>query len=373
MDNTIKYKLDCRYFNGEKPCIYKRTCNDCPEYSPMGFRILIIKLGAMGDVLRTTSILPHLKKRYPDSHITWVVETASLPLIRNNPLIDKILVHDETIQMQLQAEKFDLLISLEKIPKGTALAELVDAQQKEGFGLSQYGTPYPYSPRSEYAFKLGISDELKFKINQKTYQQIIFEILDFEYKEKEYLLKTSPEKDKVMKKKLLDIGLDLSKPIIGIAPGSGAVFANKNWNVPKYISLVNKLSKNHSLQVVLLGGKSDQAICDAISKNLEVDHLYDTGRDNSLEDYISLLKYIDLVVSGDTLPMHIALANGKKVVTLFGPTCHQEIEMFERGRAIVSNIECAPCYKGKCDIHPNCMDLIQIDEVYDAVMGLIHA
>ena len=68
-------KLDCRFFYGDKPCIFNKTegivCDDCNYYSPIKMKILIVKLDAIGDVLRTTSILPPLKKEYPDSYITW--------------------------------------------------------------------------------------------------------------------------------------------------------------------------------------------------------------------------------------------------------------------------------------------------------------
>ncbi len=57
-------KLDCRYYKGEKPCKFNRLCKGCSHYEPMGKRILIIKLGATGDVLRTTPILKPLKEIY---------------------------------------------------------------------------------------------------------------------------------------------------------------------------------------------------------------------------------------------------------------------------------------------------------------------
>ncbi len=370
---TKAYQIDCRYFNGEKPCRFKRECPGCEEYAPVSFRILIIKLGAMGDVLRTTSILPPLRERYPDAQITWLVDAVSVPLLKYNPEIDRLLVWKEETLHGLLAEEFNLLISLEKIVRGTAIAERVKAEKKQGFGLSEYGTPYPYNKESEYSFLLGISDRLKFQENTKSYQRIVFDMLGLKPEEKAppYMLVSDPEKDAAMKKKLTDSGVDCGKTVIGIAPGSGSVFANKNWNVPKYIALVNRLVADDNLQVVLLGGKSDALLCDAIRENLEVDSLFDSGRDNSLEEYVSLMKHIDLLVSGDTLPMHIALAHGKKVVTLFGPTCHQEIEMYGRGRKVITSLDCAPCYRGHCDLHPNCMDSISVDSVHHAMLELL--
>ena len=88
------WRLDCRYFLGDRPCRFKRVCEGCAEYSPMGKRFLIVKLGAIGDVLRTTPLLAGLKRAYPQSHITWVVDPAALPLLKHNPLIDRLLPFD---------------------------------------------------------------------------------------------------------------------------------------------------------------------------------------------------------------------------------------------------------------------------------------
>ena len=84
--------MDCRYFNGYKPCGKNLNCDhSCTHYSPVHHRILVIGLGAMGAVLRATSLLPGIVKKYPGCHITWVTEKVSVPLLLNNPLIDQVL------------------------------------------------------------------------------------------------------------------------------------------------------------------------------------------------------------------------------------------------------------------------------------------
>ena len=77
------------------------------------------------------------------------------------------------------------------------------------------------------------------------------------------------------------------------------------------------------------------------------------------------------MVSGDTIAMHIAIALRKLVVAIFGPTCAQEIELYGRGRKIVSKLECSPCYKRECNKEINCMSTISLDEVYHAVLDLL--
>ena len=132
---------DCRFFSGEKPCVFHKEhgvkCNDCQYYSPVKERILIIKMGAMGDVLRTTCILTGLKEKYPGSHVTWVVERGSQELLHNirltqakacgykANLIDRVLEFSLETVVLLQAEKFDLVLSLDSSVVSASLAEKI--------------------------------------------------------------------------------------------------------------------------------------------------------------------------------------------------------------------------------------------------------
>ncbi len=150
---------DCRYFLGHKPCAFHRACDACPHYRPFGIRILIIKLAAMGDVLRTTPLLRGLKRAHPDSHITWLTEPKVVPMLKGIPEIDRLIPYDHDAVLQLECESFDQLYCFDKEPKGSALAVKVRAARKVGFGLSNYGNVMPLNRESEYTFELGINDD----------------------------------------------------------------------------------------------------------------------------------------------------------------------------------------------------------------------
>ncbi len=135
----LEFKLDCRFFNSEKPCKFKVLCKSCKYYSPMGFRILIIKLGAMGDVLRTTTLLPALKNKYRKSNITWLTDSISLELLQSNPYIDRLISFSHESVLRLEEEKFDLMICLDKEMRATALAMRVDAKKNKASGLVSMG------------------------------------------------------------------------------------------------------------------------------------------------------------------------------------------------------------------------------------------
>ena len=139
-------EFDCRFFASEKPCQFKLDChidNSCPKYQSMGKRILIIKLAAIGDVLRTTPILPVLKKKYPQSYITWITDKSSLQVLEENPYIDRLLTANYENALRLQVEEFDVLICLDKDTVASSLASIVKADQKLGFALSGKGLLYP--------------------------------------------------------------------------------------------------------------------------------------------------------------------------------------------------------------------------------------
>ena len=194
----------------------------------MGKRILIIKLVAIGDVLRTTPILPVLKKKYPPSYITWITDKSSLQVLEENPYIDRLLTANYENALRLQVEKFDVLICLDKDTVASSLASIVKADQKLGFALSEKGLLCPLNKEADYLFRLGVSDELKFRQNKKkTYQQLIFEALGLEEKHGEYVINL-PQKyksygDQLMKQR----GINNGRLVIGLNTGTGKRFATK--------------------------------------------------------------------------------------------------------------------------------------------------
>lgn len=366
----MKYHFDCRYFIGEKPCLYHRLCEGCDKYSPMGFRILIIKLGAMGDVLRTTPLLQALKNRYPDSHITWVVDPNSENLLTHNKQIDRTLLFSPDTTLQMMVEEFDLMICLEKEIRAVALAEKVIAAKKIGFGLTKHGTIYPINKEAEYAFQLGVSDQLKFHENKKTYQEIIFEAVGLTFNGEKYQLDCTKDSEKFASNLFEKLNLTSEDLIIGVNPGAGPVFANKAWTTEGYVELIERLNKQEGIKVLLLGGESEIEINKEIKEKVQ-GPISEAGNNNSLPDFSAIIKKCSMVICGDTLPMHLAIAHGKHVLAIFGPTCPQEIDLYGKGEIIVSQIDCAPCYKGTCDIENHCMKMVPVDTVYDKTMQLV--
>lgn len=113
-------KTDCLYFPLDRPCeLHKKKgilCSSCAKYlsanSSAEGKILIIKLGAMGDVLRTTFILQGLKEKYPKSRVTWIVAKGSESILEGNRYIHRIWPFEQDIFKLLTSEKFDIVVNL---------------------------------------------------------------------------------------------------------------------------------------------------------------------------------------------------------------------------------------------------------------------
>jgi ADP-heptose:LPS heptosyltransferase len=185
-------KTDCKYFPGNKPCKPSKTegkkCDDCNYYEPVEFKILIIKLDATGDVLRTTSILPALKRKYPNSYITWLTKRNAKELFSNNSFVDELyLFEDNDTIARLMVEKFNLLLHPDASTVSGSLAAIANSDMKKGYILDEKGKVIPINQEAVEWLEMGAFDDLK-KINTKTYQEIIHNIAGLDYQNDEIQL-----------------------------------------------------------------------------------------------------------------------------------------------------------------------------------------
>jgi heptosyltransferase-2 len=348
-------------------------CGECPNYNPWKGFILIIKTAAMGDVLRTTSLLPALREKYTDHKISWLAGAKSEPLLRGNPRIDEIIIADGRELPALLPRLFDLIISLEKTAPEAGLATVLKAKVKLGVGLSGSGAPVPLNPESEYYFSLGLSDDLKFRQNKKTYGEMIFDVCglpgSFQAPPGIYLAAKEAE---VAKKHLKDAGASFDGRRIGLVIGAGTAFANKTPSTGKWASIIRRLAGvlPKSDRLLLLGGPEDADKLRAVEEAAGGAAALVPPLDN-VRAFAAVAGFMHAVVCGDTLAAHIAAALRVPAVILFGSTCRQEIDAFGIAVKIVSPAECSPCYKSECEKEPDCMDAILEDKIAGAVRGIL--
>ena len=360
---------DCRHFLGDRPCAFHKRdgalCK-CDHYDAIEERILIVKLDAMGDVLRSTALLPPLVEEHPRAAITWITRKESVPLLRPNRYLSEVLEVGPEMLVHLQTRTFDRVINLDASKISAALASAARAERKDGFVLNEQGCVQPTNDAAMEWLEAGLFDDMK-RQGTRTYQDRMAAILGLTGKKHEYVFELQPAEQARAKAHLESIGLDFNRPIIGLNTGAGDRWPLKQWREDGYVELVDRLNRRSDAQFLLLGGPSEALRNERLKTKSPV-RLFDPGCENTVRHFAGLLDRCDVVVTGDTLAMHLSLALEKRTVVVFGPTSAPEIELYGLGEKVVPDMTCLSCYKTSCDFVPNCMDLISTTMMEEAVM-----
>lgn len=345
----IKVNQDCRYFRGDIPCSYHKQenviCENCPYYDPINQKILIIKLGAAGDVVRTTPLLRKLKQVYPESFITWLTLTPEL--VPSN-WVDQILDFDFKNIISLQASHFDLLINLDKDLEACALAKQIAAHAKKGFGLSEFNRCTPMDSDSEHKFLTGIFDTDN-KSNTKSYPQEIFEICGLEFHGEKYILNNFAENN-------YHWDIPEPRPLVGLNTGCGGRWTSRLWYENNWIELAQKL-KNQGKGVLILGGPDEH------EKNIRIAEMSGATYLGHfpLKQFINLVDQCDLVVTAVTMATHIAIGLEKKIVLFNNIFNKHEFELYGLGEILEPAVKCDCFFARECP--HNSMEHIYVDTV----------
>ncbi len=374
-DRGLCINTDCRHFPGDRPCAFHKqtgvVCESCAHFEDAGVRILIVKLDALGDVLRTTCVLPSLKSRHPDGHITWITSKAALPVLENNPYIDEVFALSVEGLARLGAESFDLVLNPDASKTSAALASLAKGKEKRGFVLGEDGQVRPCNPAAARWLELGARDDLKRK-NRMTYQDHLHHICSLKPDAQEIILRLGDGERERARRLALFAGIRPGERLIGFNTGSSSRWPRKRWPRERFLDLAAGLQKTAGRRVLLLGGPLEQETNRWIAQ-MSGGYAIDSGTEHGVREYFALLDLCDVIVTGDTLGMHAALALNRKVVALFGPTSPWEIDMYGRGERIVSDVDCICCYRRDCERSPTCMDRIEVARVEQAVLRLLES
>jgi heptosyltransferase-2 len=362
-------KTDCRHFPGDHPCVYNKfqgiMCDNCSYYSPVGFKILIIKLDATGDVLRTTSILHAIKDKYPESHITWLTKRDSKDIFLNNKFVDNVIfLEDPALNSRLLAETYDLLLHPDTSPASAALATAANSKMKKGYILNELGKVVPVNENGIEWIEMGAFDQFKKK-NTKTYQQIIHEVLDLVYKKGEIIINLDNNEAEIRNRFKIKNNLSKYDFLVGINTGASHRWRLKQWRSEGFMELISVLNKKNNIAILLYGGKEEEE--KNLALKLKFSNVIDTGSNNTLREFFALVDVCDIMITGDTMALHAATALKKKVVCLFGPTSYNEIEDYGRIKKVIPDLECLVCYKQDCDFVPNCMDKITTEMIISKI------
>lgn len=337
-------------------------------------QILVIKLGAMGDLILSTPSLRMIRKRFPKSKIVLLVDKKWASVLSACPYVDQLILANREklskigyllkIAKKLRTIGFDCSVDLQNSKWTHLLALLAGIPERFGFSRGALGFLLNRPDRSfaasappvEHQFrilsKLGVremEDHLELWPDLQAENKIAFVLEE---------LKADPDRKKV-----------------GFVLGSSPLWPSKRWPLEYYEALALKITKELGAQVVLIGSKEDAQYAAGYFEESAEAILNFMGKTNTVE-LLALIKKIDVLVTGDTAPLHIAAALHKKIVALFGPTDSRRHMPPAAGASVLSkSLECQPCYQGHCKNTEDraCLRHISVREVFESVKRQLQA
>jgi len=362
--------VECRRFSGYKPCEPGRLCGICREPEGWGKRVLLVSLEALGAVIQTTSVLAPMQRKWAPMTLIWVTMPWHLPVLENNPYVFEALPYNfETVEI-LRQQRFDIAINLDKTRRGAALLQAVTAERKMGFALSPNGQIIPANGEAEYLYRLGLDDDLKFRRNSKPGAQLIAEALGLEWRRDPYVLRLAEHERAEVYQMRHRLGI-AETVVVGFNTGSSAQFPHKSLTIEQHISLL-RLTRDEcpDAALALLGGEAEsernRQIASAVKGVLE------TPTTGGLRCGLQAVAMCDVVVTGDTAALHMAIGLGRYAVAWFGLSCAAEIDVYDWGEKIISPLPCAPCWKKECP-DPRCVRTMDLNAIVAAIRRGVEA
>ncbi len=362
----------CKNFNGYKPCFSYENCleNGCQhenDQTKMGVKILIISLDALGNVLDNTPILHAIKRKFPVSTIYWITMPGADKILLYNPYIYKIFTWTDEQRMILRQIEFDYVMNADKSDYACAFANEVNAKKKLGFLLNDDGKIIPTNEGAIYSYILGNDDQKKFRENTRSGVDIIHEVFELEYKRDPYVFNLSEEEKEFIENYKKEINYDKTKTYVGFNTGCSNLFPNKKMTIEQHVKLINSLAVEKNLKIVLLGGKEDTERNDNIMETLNEEtraKVISTPTTLGLRRGACFMDICDVVITGDSFGMHMAIGLKKYVIVWFGLSCAAEIELYGRGEKLIPvELECSPCWKKVCPYNLECIQMIDSEKI----------
>ena len=364
----------CKRFNGYKPCFPDHNCweDGCKDNIPIGKKILIINLDAMGDVLMTTARLPSIKNKFPESTIYWITLKSAAPLLFNNQYIDRVYTYDAGSVSVLQQIKFDYVMNVDKSQQSCALLNMLEAKNKLGFGLNEDGKIIPVNEGAYYNYRLGMDDHLKFKVNKRTGQDYLAETMELEYKRNEYVFNFSDEEKTFIADYKKNNGIQDNVFIIGFNTGCSDLYPNKKMTIEQHIYLIEELLEKNIGKIILLGGPEDTARNNLIYSHFE-GRIINTPTNLGVRKGACFEELADLIITGDSLGMHLGIALRKYIIVWFGVSCWTEIDLYDRGLKLYQkDLFCSPCWNQNCPYNLECIQMIDLDRIIAETVNYYH-
>ena len=335
-------------------------------------KVLIVKLGSIGDIVHTLPALAALRAAQPQAEISWVVERRSAEILRDNPLLDRLIEVDtkalrrglmsgETLRAprqqlrRLRASAFDVALDFQGLLKSASIARLSGAQRV--FGYSRAGLREPAS-------SLLLSKRIDVPVNVHVIRKALLLLegaLGVPVPENlSFPINVTNDQEREAR----IIAAETGGKYAILNPGGG--WPTKLWSVDRFGKLADRLWSSYGISSLVTYGPGELELAEAV-RGLSV-----SGKaipvSLSLKGFYSLARGASVYVGGDTGPTHIAVAAGTPIVGLFGPT-----EWWRNGSPRVedicverNDIDCrVDCHRRSCSKWI-CMD-IEVERVLEAI------
>lgn len=310
----------------------------------MSRKILVVKLGGIGDVLAATPAFRALRKKNADAHISLIVGEWSKGVVENNPFIDELIVVDENIFWKkrvfslaklfykLRRQKYDIVYVLHWSKLFNIFAYLLGIHERIGFDREGDGVLLT----RKYSFQ----EETKGMHRIERYLQMVTD--DYINKDHNMRIYLSEDELGCAKKDMGD------RDIIGIAPGGGynpkGSMNMKQWPAEYYVELVSRIHSELNMPVMLFGGESDMELGKQIESGIRgKGKVFNHINRDSLRVTSAYMSFCRLVVANDSGPAYMAASVGTPTIGIFGPTApYDKVAPEEKHRYLYKNTPVTP-------------------------------
>ena len=336
-------------------------------------KIAVIKLGAAGDVILATPSFRMLRRRYPKSFMALIIDKNLAGLVSASGHFDEMVPVDRKklsqpgyllkLAKKLRQEGFDIFVDFQNTKWTHLLAFLSGAGQRYGFARGRLSFLLNRPDHSFEAVEPPVKHQFRIlsKLGVTAFDDAL-ELIPAEGSEQKAAVWFAGREE-------------ITVRTIGLVIGSSPAWPTKRWPAEFFEELAVRLTQRPNVRVVLIGSPEDMSLAEHF-RGLEGDKILNLTGQTTLEDLISVIKRLDVLVTGDTAPLHVAAAVRVKIVSLFGPTDpHRHMPPASDAVVPTRRLECQPCYSGRCTNREPlaCLRKIPVDEVYDAVLRQLAA
>ena len=300
----------------------------------------------LGDCVMATPAIENIVNFYNDVEITFIGSFVSIEAMKYYPKSIKTVVLDKKYGVLYKTSKklgeFDVFFSFRSSFRSKFLKSLISAKNKYQFNKNKYQNRHQVEKYNNF-----VNDSLKSNF---TVGKLV--------------LHNNHSKLNIKKPSL---------PLLGINPGASYGSA-KRWYPEEFAKVASELASQYD--IVIFGGPSEKDIAMDIEKSLVekgVSNYQNLAGNTTIPGLIDHTSKLNLFITGDSGPMHVAAAFQVPTVAIFGPTKDDETSQWMNEKSIIvkKNLDCQPCMKRTCPLqHHNCMKLITAVEVLDAVTRL---